>query len=123
MSDGLADLSGKVAIITGGARGQGAAEARLFASLGARVVVTDILEAEGQEVAASIGDAARFVRHDVSSPDGWAEVVTLACNEFGRLDVLVNNAAICAAAPIVDQSIDEFERMLSVNLVGPFLGI
>jgi len=82
MSDGLADLSGKVAIITGGARGQGAAEARLFASLGARVVITDVLEREGQEVAASIGEAARFVRHDVSSAVGWAEVVALACNEF-----------------------------------------
>jgi len=123
MSDGLADLSGKVAIITGGGRGQGEAEARLFASLGARVVVTDILEDEGQEVAAAIGDSARFTRHDVGSADGWAEAVAFACNEFGRLDVLVNNAAICAVAPIVDQSVDEFERMLRVNLVGPFLGI
>ena len=123
MSDGLADLSGKVAIITGGARGQGAAEARLFASLGARVVITDVLEREGQEVAASIGEAARFVRHDVSSAVGWAEVVALACNEFSRVDVLVNNAAICAVAPILDQSVDEFERMVRVNLVGPFLGI
>ena len=123
MSDGLADLSGKVAIITGGGRGQGEAEARLFASLGARVVVTDILEDEGQEVAAAIGDSARFTRHDVGSADGWAEAVAFACNAFGRLDVLVNNAAICAVAPIVDQSVDEFERMLRVNLVGPFLGI
>jgi 3alpha(or 20beta)-hydroxysteroid dehydrogenase len=121
--NGLVDLSGKVAIVTGGGRGQGAAEARLFASLGARVVVTDILEREGREVAASIGDAARFVRHDVSSPDGWAEVVTFARNEFSRLDVLVNNAAICAVTPILDQPVDEFERMLRVNLVGPFLGI
>jgi 3alpha(or 20beta)-hydroxysteroid dehydrogenase len=123
MSNGLGDLSEKVAIITGGARGQGAAEARLFASLGARVIISDILEAEGQQVAASIGDAARFVRHDVSDADGWAEVVSLTCNEFGRLDVLVNNAAICAVMPIVDQSADELERMLRVNLVGPFLGI
>ncbi len=121
--NGLVDLSGKVAIITGGARGQGAAEARLFASLGARVVITDILDDEGHEVAASIGDAARFVRHDVSSADGWAEVVTFACNEFGHLDVLVNNAAICAVVPILDQRVDDLERMLRVNLVGPFLGI
>jgi 3alpha(or 20beta)-hydroxysteroid dehydrogenase len=123
MSNGLADLSGRVAIVTGGARGQGAAEARLFASLGARVVISDILEAEGQEVAASIGEMARFVRHDVSSADGWIEVVALACNEFGRLDVLVNNAAICVPASILDQPVDELERMLRVNLVGPFLGI
>lgn len=119
----LVDLSGKVAIITGGGRGQGAAEARLFATLGARVVVTDILESEGQAVAASIGAAARFVRHDVSSPDGWESAVDLATNEFGRLDVLVNNAAVCSVTPIPDQSLEEFERMLRVNLVGPFLGI
>lgn len=119
----LVDLSGKVAIITGAARGQGAAEARLFASLGARVVVTDILEEDGHEVAASIGAAARFVRHDVGSPADWADVVALACKEFGGVDVLVNNAAICAVTPILDQSVDELDRMLRVNLVGPFLGI
>jgi 3alpha(or 20beta)-hydroxysteroid dehydrogenase len=123
MGNGLVDLSGKVAIITGGGRGQGEAEARLFASLGARVVITDVLEREGREVATSIGDAARFVHHDVSSADGWTAVVTFACNEFGRLDVLVNNAAICVVVPILDQPVDEFEQMLRVNLVGPFLGI
>jgi 3alpha(or 20beta)-hydroxysteroid dehydrogenase len=123
MGNGMLDLAGKVAIVTGGARGQGAAEARLFASLGAKVVITDILQTEGEEVAASIGDTARFVRHDVSSAAGWTAVVALACNEFGRLDVLVNNAAMCAVAPILDQPADEFERMLNVNLIGPFLGI
>jgi 3alpha(or 20beta)-hydroxysteroid dehydrogenase len=119
----LVDLSGKVAIITGGGRGQGAAEARLFASLGAQVVISDILEREGQQVAASIGAAARFVRHDVTSPEGWQHVVEVATDEFGRLDVLVNNAAVCTVTPILDQSFDEFERMLRVNLIGPFLGI
>jgi 3alpha(or 20beta)-hydroxysteroid dehydrogenase len=119
----LFDLSGRVAIITGGGRGQGAAEARLFASLGARVVVTDILETEGQQVAASIGKTARFVRHDVSSPGDWRHVVEVAAGEFGRVDVLVNNAAVCAVTPIVDQSLDEFEHQLRVNLLGPFLGI
>jgi 3alpha(or 20beta)-hydroxysteroid dehydrogenase len=119
----LADLSGKVAIITGGGRGQGAAEARLFATLGARVVITDILEREGQEVAASIGDASRFVRHDVSNPAGWQHAVEVAGDEFGRLDILVNNAAVCNVNPILDQSLDEFERMLHINLIGPFLGI
>ncbi|OBA84402.1 3-alpha-hydroxysteroid dehydrogenase [Mycobacterium sp. 1164966.3] len=123
MTSQLADLSGKVAIITGGSRGQGAAEARLFASLGAHVVVTDILEDAGREVASSIGAAARFIRHDVSSPEQWTKAVAFARNEFGRLDVLVNNAAICAATPILDQGVDEFEQMLRVNLIGPFLGI
>jgi 3alpha(or 20beta)-hydroxysteroid dehydrogenase len=119
----LVDLSGKVAIITGGGRGQGAAEARLFASLGARVVITDILDDEGQAVADSIGDAARFVNHDVSSAQAWESAVRLAANEFSRIDVLVNNAAVCITKPILDQPLDEFERMLGVNLVGPFLGI
>jgi 3alpha(or 20beta)-hydroxysteroid dehydrogenase len=123
MAGQLADLSGKVAIITGGGRGQGAAEARLFASLGAQVIVTDILEDAGREVAKSIGAAARFIQHDVSNPEQWTKVVAFARNEFGRLDVLVNNAAICAATPILDQGVDEFEEMLRVNLIGPFLGI
>ena len=119
----LSDLSGKVALITGAARGQGEAEARLFAKLGARVVLTDVLDAEGQQVAASIGDSARFVRHDVSSAADWAAAVDVAVREFGGLDVLVNNAAICNVTPIVDQSLDDLERQLQVNLIGPFLGI
>ncbi|HEU4361891.1 MAG TPA: glucose 1-dehydrogenase [Mycobacterium sp.] len=119
----LADLSGKVALITGGARGQGAAEARLFATLGARVVITDILDSEGERVAASIGDAARFVRHDVSDPADWQRAVGVAGNEFGRLDVLVNNAAVCTIRPIADQALDELEATLRINLIGPFLGI
>jgi 3alpha(or 20beta)-hydroxysteroid dehydrogenase len=119
----LVDLSGKVALITGAARGQGAAEARLLASLGARVVLTDILDDGGQHVAASIGDTARFVNYDVSSEDSWASVAQLAMSEFGRIDVLVNNAAVCTNTLIAEQSVDEFERMLRVNLVGAFLGI
>ncbi|HEY7053504.1 MAG TPA: glucose 1-dehydrogenase [Mycobacterium sp.] len=119
----LADLSEKVAIITGGARGQGAAEARLFATLGARVILTDILENEGKEVAASIGELARFVRHDVSSAEDWRRIVDIAVQQFGRVDVLVNNAAACVVKPIVDQSVDELERLLQINLIGPFLGI
>src|SRR5205085_2226359 len=90
---------------------------------GAQVIVTDILEDAGREVAMSIGAAARFIHHDVSSPEQWTKVVAFARNEFGRLDVLVNNAAICAATPILDQGADEFEEMLRVNLMGPFLGI
>lgn len=122
-SRGLVDLSGKVAIITGAARGQGAAEADLFAALGARVVLTDLLVDQGRQVAESIGPAARFVRHDVADAGDWAAVVDVAVTEFGRIDVLVNNAAICRVHPLADQTADEFELMLRVNLVGPFLGI
>lgn len=117
------DLSGKVAIITGAAQGQGAAEARLFAELGARVVLTDVLVDKGQEVAESIGDAARFVQHDVADESGWAAAVDTAVGEFGRLDVLVNNAAICRNVPLVEQTAAGFETMLQVNLIGPFLGM
>lgn len=121
--DPLVDLSGRVAIITGAARGQGAAEARLFAALGARVVLTDILESEGRQLAASIGAAARFVRQDVGNAENWRTVADVATREFGRVDVLVNNAAVCVSRPIADQPVDEFERLLRTNLVGPFLGI
>lgn len=117
------DLSGKVAIITGAAQGQGAAEARLFADLGARVVLTDVLAERGQQVAASIGAAARFVPHDVADENGWAAVVDTAITEFGGVDALVNNAAICRVVPLVEQTVDGFETMLRVNLIGPFLGM
>lgn len=117
------DLSGKVAIITGAARGQGEAEARRFAELGARVVLTDVLADQGQAVAQSIGGAARFVQHDVASADAWQTVVQTAQTEFGRVDVLVNNAAICVNQPLLEQRADDFERMLRVNLLGAFLGV
>jgi 3alpha(or 20beta)-hydroxysteroid dehydrogenase len=117
------DLSGKVAIITGAAQGQGAAEARLFADLGARVVLTDVLVDKGREVAAAIGDSARFLHHDVSDESGWAAAVDTAVSEFGRLDVLVNNAAICKVVPLTEQTADGFDQMFRVNLLGAFLGI
>lgn len=119
----MTELTGKVALITGAARGQGEAEARLFAARGARVVLTDVLEREGKTVAESIGENARFVRHDVTDGDDWRTAVKTATGEFGRLDVLVNNAAIHTIKPLVDTSAEELERMLRVNLVGPFLGM
>ncbi|WP_181720352.1 glucose 1-dehydrogenase [Nocardia gipuzkoensis] len=119
----MVDLNGKVALITGGARGQGAAEARLFVRRGARVVITDVLEAEGTELAESLGDAARFVRHDVSVGADWDAAAALAVSAFGSLDVLVNNAAIYTARPLTETAPEELERILRVNLVGPFRGI
>ncbi|MGV9412053.1 glucose 1-dehydrogenase [Nocardia sp. NPDC003693] len=119
----MTDLNGKVAIITGAARGQGAAEARLFAERGAKVVITDVLETEGKELAESLGDAARFVRHDVTDEDSWAAAVEVAVSTFGRLDVLVNNAAIYIMKPLVETSSQELERILRVNLIGAFNGI
>lgn len=117
----MSTLDGKVAIITGAARGQGAAEARLFAAAGARVVLTDVLD--GTDVAASIGEAAAFVRHDVTSADDWARAVGTARERFGRVDVLVNNAGLWRTAPVEEETRARFELMLQVNLVGPFLGV
>ncbi|MBL1078514.1 glucose 1-dehydrogenase [Nocardia sp. 2] len=119
----MTDLTGKVALITGAARGQGAAEARLFAERGAQVVITDVLETEGKELAESIGAAARFVRHDVTDADSWNAAVAEAVSSFGKLDVLVNNAAIYTMKPLVETSAEELERILKVNLVGAFHGI
>ncbi|MFE6224958.1 glucose 1-dehydrogenase [Streptomyces sp. NPDC057854] len=117
------DLTGKVALITGAARGMGEAEARLFTALGARVVLTDVREAEGEATAASLGPAARFVRHDVTDEPSWAAAVAAALDAYGRLDVLVNNAAVYSTSPIVDEDPARLDTLLRVNLVGPFLGI
>jgi 3alpha(or 20beta)-hydroxysteroid dehydrogenase len=116
-------LAGKAALITGGARGQGEAEARLFAAEGATVMVTDVLEKELDAVVADIGGAARGMRHDVSSEDDWAAAVAATMEAFGRLDVLINNAAIYRVGPIEEERLDDFNKILSVNLAGTFLGI
>jgi 3alpha(or 20beta)-hydroxysteroid dehydrogenase len=96
-------LEGKTALITGGARGQGEAEARLFAAEGANVMVTDVLDALLVKVAADVGKRARCLRADVSSEDDWARAVAATLEAFGRLDVLVNNAAIYHVGRIEDE--------------------
>ncbi|MBJ22149.1 MAG: glucose 1-dehydrogenase [bacterium] len=116
-------LDGKVAIITGGARGQGEAEARLFAAEGARVVVADVLEELGRAVASSIGEAARFERLDVSSEEDWTRVVGVAVDHFGSLTTLVNNAGIVAFSAFEETSLEEYMRVINVNQVGTFLGM
>jgi 3alpha(or 20beta)-hydroxysteroid dehydrogenase len=121
-SDG-ARLTGKVAIITGGARGQGEAEARLFASHGAQVVVTDVLAEQGQAVAESLGDQAIFVQHDVSSEEGWANVIEQTLHRFGRVDVLINNAAISKPLKLEDTTTATYRQIIDINQVGVFLGM
>ena len=115
-------LEGKVAVITGAAKGQGEAEARLFVREGASVVLTDVLEDRGEAVARSIGDRAAFMRHDVSNEHDWQRVMGEATERFGGLDVLVNNAAIHWVRPIEEEDWGEFQRLLSINLGGAFLG-
>ena len=91
-------LSGKVAIISGAASGMGAATARMFAREGAKVVIADVLEHEGRQVADSIGGSAQFEPLDVTQEEGWAAVVAATTRHFGKLDVLVNNAGISGSA-------------------------
>ncbi|MBK7948028.1 MAG: SDR family oxidoreductase [Deltaproteobacteria bacterium] len=117
-------LAGKVAIITGAARGTGEETARRFAAEGASVVLADVLDALGESAAARIGGgAAVYRRLDVTREQDWAEVVAFAEARFGRLDVLVNNAAILHMAPIETTRLEDWHRVVEVNQTGPFLGI
>jgi 3alpha(or 20beta)-hydroxysteroid dehydrogenase len=116
-------LDGKVAIITGAARGQGAAEARLFAAEGAKVVVTDVLDAEGEALAKELGDAVAFVHQDVSQEADWERTVADAVERFGGVDVLVNNAAILGFNQLQRTTLEEYRKIIDVNQVGVFLGM
>jgi len=119
-------LDGKVALITGAARGQGETEARLFAREGARVVLTDVLVDLGQRVVASIrtgGGEAMFLQLDVSNPDDWNEVVRHTVQTYDRLDILVNNAGIAQRDGVVETSAEDWDRTMEINAKGVFLGI
>lgn len=116
-------LDGKVALITGAARGQGEAEARLFVEEGAKVVLADVLDGEGTVVAKDLGAAACYTHLDVTSESDWASAVELAKSTFGRLDVLVNNAGILKFGPIAMTSLDDYRAVIEVNQVGVFLGM
>ena len=116
-------LDGRVALVTGAARGQGEAISRLFVEEGAKVVVCDVLAEEGEKTAADLGDAARFLKLDVTDPNGWRGAVDFTIGEFGKLDALVNNAGIVHMASIADTTLDQFRRVVDVNQVGVFLGM
>ena len=118
-------LGGKVALISGGARGIGAATARLFAREGARVVIGDLLEAEGRRVEAELsapGGHALYVPLDVTSESAWERAVAAAVSRFGRLDVLVNNAGIGGAGRLEETRLEDWNRVMDVNAKGVFLG-
>jgi 3alpha(or 20beta)-hydroxysteroid dehydrogenase len=119
----LGRLDGKVALITGGARGQGEAEVRLFAAEGARVVVSDVLVDAGETLAGELGSNVAYARHDVSSEEEWDAAIAFTLERFGALHVLVNNAGIAGGAPIAEHSLATYERLVAVNQVGVFLGI
>ncbi len=118
-------LQGKVALISGGARGQGATEGELFAKEGAKVALADILDAEGEAVAARIradGGEAIYIHLDVASEDDWRNAVETVVKTFGGLHVLINNAAIYSRVPIVDTDVEEWRRIMEINSTGVFLG-
>ena len=114
-------LDGKTALITGGARGQGAAEARLFAEEGAKVVITDVLDTQGEQTAREVRGT--YVHHDVASEADWSAAVARALELHGGLDVLVNNAGIYIPTPLVGGSLEDYRRVIDVNQVGVFLGM
>ena len=118
-------LDGFVALITGAAspRGQGAAEGRLFAGEGAQVVLTDVVDDEGERTATSIGAAATYRHLDVTSDESWRSVVEAVCTAHGRLDVLVNNAGVWDAGTLADLTPEAYRRVIEINQVGVFLGM
>ena len=115
-------LKGKIILISGGARGQGAAEARLCVAEGARVVIGDVLEAEGEALAAELGGAAVFVTQDVTREEDWDRAIG-AASGFGGLHGLINNAGIYQPATLMDTTAAMFERHMRINQLGCFLGM
>ena len=118
-------LDGKVAIISGGARGQGATEALMMAREGARVVFGDVLDAEGRKVEAEIqelGLEATYVHLDVTSEDDWRAAIDTAVSRYGKLDILVNNAGILIRKSIEETTVEDWDRIMAVNAKGVFLG-
>jgi 3alpha(or 20beta)-hydroxysteroid dehydrogenase len=119
----MTSLDGKVALITGAARGTGAVTARHLAAAGAHVLVTDVLDDLGADVATGIDGQAGYRHLDVTDEADWAGAVAECLTGFGGLDVLVNNAAILDVGPIVDMDVDLLRRIIEVNQIGAYLGI
>lgn len=119
----MGQVDDKIALISGGARGQGAAEARRLTAEGAKVVVGDLRRDEGKALADEIGSSCHFVELDVTDSDSWKEAVDTAMSVFGGLDVLVNNAGIAGYTPIIDGDINEFKKVIGVNQLGVYLGM
>ncbi|MDH6629003.1 3alpha(or 20beta)-hydroxysteroid dehydrogenase [Streptomyces sp. LBL] len=117
----MGKLDGRVVLVTGAARGQGEQEARLFREEGAEVVVADVLDDQGQDLAKELG--ALYVHLDVSREDEWESAVAAVLTAYGRIDGLVNNAGILRFNTLVDTPLDEFMQIVQVNQVGVFLGI
>jgi 3alpha(or 20beta)-hydroxysteroid dehydrogenase len=119
----MSRLAGKVAIVTGGAQGQGAEIAREFVAEGARVVIADVADEPGRALAAELGEAAHFIHHDVSQEASWTAVVEDANTRFGPVNVLANNAGVLRFGEIATGSLEDVELMWRINQMGVFLGM
>ncbi len=122
----MGKLDGQVALISGGARGQGEAQARLFAREGAAVAIGDVLEEDGNRVAESIidtGGQAMFHKLDVSDQSNWAEMVDATTEQFGKLSLMINNAGILRGGLIERSTVQEYLEVIKINQVGVWLGI
>ena len=119
----MSRLAGKVAVVTGGAQGQGAEIAREFVAEGARVVIADIADEPGRALAAELGEAAHFAHHDVSQETSWSAVVEDANTRFGPVNVLANNAGVLRFGEIATGSLEDVELMWRINQMGVFLGM
>ncbi len=119
----MTSLAGKVVLITGGSRGQGAAEARIFAERGAKVMICDVLDEDGHKTAAEIGDAAAYTHLDVTDESAWQAAVAATIAKFGKLNGLVNNAGIADMHALKEMSVEQYMKTIQVNQVGVFLGM
>jgi 3alpha(or 20beta)-hydroxysteroid dehydrogenase len=119
----MGKLDGRVAIVSGGARGMGASHVRGLMREGAQVVFGDVLESEGRLLEKELGEGCRFLPHDATSEEGWASIVDLAIATFGKVDILVNNAGILGFGALDSMSLEEFRRVIDVNLVSQWLGL
>ncbi|WP_433566705.1 glucose 1-dehydrogenase [Nocardia sp. CA-151230] len=123
MSSKTGRVAGKVAIVTGGARGMGESHGRALLAEGASVVLVDVLDESGQVLAAELGDAARYLHLDVTDPEQWQKIIDYTRTEFGAIDILVNNAGIATGHPLIDYPIEAWRKVIDVNLSGAFYGM
>ncbi|MBB3039170.1 glucose 1-dehydrogenase [Hoyosella altamirensis] len=119
----MSRLAGKVALITGAARGQGASAAQRFVAEGAKVVIADILDTDGKLLAEELGESAAYIHLDVTDEQNWIEAVEFTTTQFGSLNVLMNNAGVLHFSRVQDTRLEDYQRVIGINQVGTFLGM